>query len=46
MTICFTADKHFRDHRTLSIWRRSLIDVGAKDERLIELWTSGVGPHV
>jgi len=38
MTIFFTADTHFGDHRTINIWRRPFANVAEMDALLIERW--------
>lgn len=43
MTIFFTADTHFGDHRTINIWRRPFSDTGTMDALLIERWNAAVG---
>ena len=43
MTIWFTADTHFGDHRTINIWRRPFADVAAMDALLVERWNATVG---
>ncbi|NJR79979.1 metallophosphoesterase family protein [Sphingomonas corticis] len=42
MTVFFTADTHFGDHRTLNIWRRPFADVAAMDALLVERWNTVV----
>ncbi|MGJ3627116.1 hypothetical protein AB5I41_09645 [Sphingomonas sp. MMS24-JH45] len=44
MTIFFTADTHFGDHRTINIQRRTFAGVDAMDEELIARWNAVVGP--
>lgn len=44
MTVFFTADTHFGDHRTINIHKRPFATVGAMDEALIERWNAIVGP--
>jgi calcineurin-like phosphoesterase family protein len=44
MTIFFTADTHFGDHRTINIQRRPYADVAAMDRDLIARWNDVVGP--
>jgi calcineurin-like phosphoesterase family protein len=42
MTIFFTADTHFGDHRTINIWRRPFASAAEMDARLIERWNAVV----
>ncbi|MCU6455364.1 hypothetical protein LPN01_14880 [Sphingomonas sp. A2-49] len=44
MTIRFTADTHFGDHRTLNIHRRPFASVAAMDAALIAAWNATVAP--
>lgn len=44
MTIFFTADTHFGDHRTINIQKRPFDSVAAMDAVLIERWNAVVGP--
>ena len=44
MTIFFTADTHFGDHRTINISRRPFANVAAMNEALVENWNAVVGP--
>jgi calcineurin-like phosphoesterase family protein len=44
MTVFFTADTHFGDHRTINIQRRPFDDVAAMDAVLVERWNAVVGP--
>ena len=44
MTIFFTADTHFGDHRTINIQKRPFASVGEMDAVLIERWNAMVGP--
>ncbi|WP_314372031.1 metallophosphoesterase [Sphingomonas paucimobilis] len=44
MTIFFTADTHFGDHRTINIQKRPFASVGEMDAVLIERWNATVGP--
>jgi calcineurin-like phosphoesterase family protein len=41
--MCFTADTHFGDHRTINIQHRPYRDAAAMDGALIENWNSVVG---
>ena len=43
MTIFFTADTHFGDHRTLNIHRRPFASAAAMDDALIARWNAIVG---
>lgn len=45
MTIFFTADTHFGDHRTINIQRRPFANVGDMDEALVARWNAVVGPE-
>ncbi|MEH3098677.1 metallophosphoesterase family protein [Sphingomonas adhaesiva] len=42
MTVFFTADTHFGDHRTINIWRRPFSDTATMDALLIERWNAVV----
>ena len=44
MTLFFTADTHFGDHRTLNIHRRPFASVAEMDEALVAGWNAVVGP--
>lgn len=44
MTIFFTADTHFGDHRTINIQKRPFANVAEMDATLIERWNAVVGP--
>ncbi|WP_230769182.1 metallophosphoesterase [Sphingomonas sp. Leaf4] len=44
MTVFFTADTHFGDHRTINIQRRPFDSVAAMDACLIERWNAVVAP--
>lgn len=44
LTILFTADTHFGDHRTINIWRRPFATVAAMDALLVERWNAAVTP--
>ncbi|TPG15364.1 metallophosphoesterase family protein [Sphingomonas oligophenolica] len=44
MTLFFTADKHFGDHRTINIQRRPFASVAEMDEALLARWNEAVGP--
>jgi calcineurin-like phosphoesterase family protein len=45
MTLFFTADTHFGDHRTINIWRRPFAGTAEMDELLIERWNAAVQPE-
>ena len=45
MSVFFTADTHFGDHRTINIARRPFADTAAMDTALIERWNAVVGPQ-
>lgn len=45
MTIFFTADTHFGDHRTINIQKRPFTSVAEMDAALIERWNAVVGPE-
>lgn len=42
MTVYFTADTHFGDHRTINISKRPFADVAEMDDRIIERWNAVV----
>lgn len=44
MTIFFTADTHFGDHRTINIQGRPFDSVAAMDAAMIARWNAVVGP--
>lgn len=44
MTLFFTADTHFGDHRTINIWKRPFASVAAMDAHLIARWNDVVRP--
>ena len=44
MTLFFTSDTHFGDHRVLNISRRPFGSVAAMNAALIERWNARVGP--
>lgn len=44
MTIFFTADTHFGDHRTINLQKRPFDSVDAMDRVLIQRWNAVVGP--
>jgi len=43
LTVFFTADTHFGDHRTINIGRRPFADAGAMDAALVSRWNAVVG---
>ncbi|MEJ8630550.1 hypothetical protein P0F65_13210 [Sphingomonas sp. I4] len=43
MTIFFTADTHFGDHRTINIHKRPFASVAEMDAELIGRWNAVVG---
>lgn len=45
MSVFFTADTHFGDHRTINIARRPFADTAAMDTALIDRWNAVVGPQ-
>lgn len=44
MSLFFTADTHFGDHRTINIWRRPFASVGEMDALLITRWNETIAP--
>lgn len=44
MTIFFTADTHFGDHRTINIQRRPFATVAEMDAHMIERWNAVIRP--
>ena len=44
MTLFFTSDSHFGDHRTLNIHKRPFGSVAEMDALLVERWNAAVGP--
>jgi calcineurin-like phosphoesterase family protein len=44
MTVFFTADTHFGDHRTINIWRRPFASTSEMDALLVERWNATVSP--
>lgn len=44
MTIFFTGDTHFGDHRTINIHKRPFATVAEMDALLIDRWNATVGP--
>jgi calcineurin-like phosphoesterase family protein len=45
MSLFFTADTHFGDHRTINIWKRPFACTAEMDARLIEEWNAAVAPE-
>lgn len=44
MTLFFTADTHFGDHRTINIWKRPFASTAEMDALLVERWNATVQP--
>lgn len=44
MTILFTSDTHFGDHRTINISKRPFATVAAMDAALVANWNAAVAP--
>ena len=44
MTVWFTADTHFGDHRTINISKRPFANAPAMDAAIVERWNAVVGP--
>jgi calcineurin-like phosphoesterase family protein len=44
MTVFFTSDTHWGDHRTLNIGKRPFASVAEMDEALVARWNDVVGP--
>ena len=44
MTVHFTADTHFGDHRTINIHRRPFATAAVMDETLVARWNAAVAP--
>ena len=44
MSLFFTADTHFGDHRTINIWKRPFAGTAEMDALLIERWNAAVAP--
>ncbi len=42
MSVFFTADTHFGDHRTINISRRPFANTAEMDEALVERWNAAV----
>jgi calcineurin-like phosphoesterase family protein len=45
MTVFFTSDTHFGDHRVLNIWRRPYRSVDEMNEAIIARWNARVRPE-
>ena len=45
MTLFFTADTHFGDHRTINIWKRPFSTPAEMDAFLVEQWNAVVSPE-
>ena len=45
MTVFFTADTHFGDHRTINIHRRPFGSVAEMDAQRVSNWNALVGPE-
>ena len=45
MTLFFTSDTHFGDHRTINIWKRPFASTVEMDALLIARWNEVVGPE-
>lgn len=44
MSVFFTADTHFGDHRTINISRRPFANTAEVDAAMVERWNAVVGP--
>ncbi|WP_242148354.1 metallophosphoesterase family protein [Sphingomonas sp. BAUL-RG-20F-R05-02] len=44
MTVFFTADTHFGDHRTINIWKRPFANTAEMDALILERWNATVAP--
>ena len=44
MSVFFTADTHFGDHRTINISRRPFANTAEMDAAMVERWNAVVGP--
>jgi calcineurin-like phosphoesterase family protein len=44
MSVFFTADTHFGDHRTINISRRPFANTAEMDEVMVERWNAAVSP--
>jgi len=45
MTVFFTADTHFGDHRTINIWKRPFASTAEMDALILERWNATVTPE-
>jgi calcineurin-like phosphoesterase family protein len=45
VTVYFTSDTHFGDHRTLNIYKRPFASVAEMDAHMIAEWNAIVGPE-
>jgi calcineurin-like phosphoesterase family protein len=45
MTVFFTSDTHFGDHRTLNIHKRAFASVAEMDAVMVERWNAAVSPE-
>jgi calcineurin-like phosphoesterase family protein len=45
MTLFFTSDTHFGDHRTLNIHKRAFASVAAMDAAMVARWNAVVAPE-
>jgi calcineurin-like phosphoesterase family protein len=45
VTVFFTADTHFGDHRTINIHRRPFAGVAEMDAAIVAGWNAAVGPE-
>ncbi|WP_267389548.1 metallophosphoesterase family protein [Sphingomonas sp. GC_Shp_3] len=45
MTVFFTADTHFGDHRTINIWKRPFANIAEMDALILERWNATVTPE-
>jgi calcineurin-like phosphoesterase family protein len=44
MTVFFTADTHFGDHRTINIWKRPFANTAEMDALILDGWNATVTP--
>jgi calcineurin-like phosphoesterase family protein len=45
VTVYFTSDTHFGDHRTLNIYKRPFASVAEMDAHMVAEWNAVVGPE-
>ena len=45
MSVFFTGDTHFGDHRTINLWRRPFASTAEMDEHLVQRWNAAIGPE-